>query len=553
MLLDLNPKTGAFFLKVPRGEADIRDLMRGHGLDYSETRSTVTEAVLLTHSAYAAATFAEFASPVAEAALWPIVREIEASRSKSNDGNFAVPADQELWPFQRADLAYCLRRKHSLVGDQPGLGKTPVAICFANEIKARRVLVVVPANIRLQWARKIREWSTLAWPYVVYPILSSRRGVHPDAAWTIVSYDLLRSPAIAYALSQGYYDLIIMDEAHYAKESDAKRTRAIFGGGRRLADDPPPLITRCERLLALTGTPLPNRPREAFTLANGLCPDAIDFMGEEDFRERFNPTARETGERADGTKYVYVREESGRAGELQNRLRANFMTRHEKHGPEGVMAQLKPPVYDIVLMDETSAVKQALAAEKMLGLYGAVEDLIDSSDFEVKGHISRVRHQMGIAMAPLAADYCKMMLDGGEEKIFVFAWHIEVLNILERELHRYGLIRIDGSVSPTQRQSRVDHYVRDRNIRVAMGNIQSIGTGTDGLQLVCNRAVGAECSWVPGENQQVVDRLDRGGQQRTVYVDFLVAPGSISERVLASSLKKLDGTERALDRRFSIV
>lgn len=62
----------------------------------------------------------------------------------------ACPCDQELWGFQRADVAYALRRKSTLIGDQPGLGKTPVAICFANEIKAKRVLVVCPASIRLR-------------------------------------------------------------------------------------------------------------------------------------------------------------------------------------------------------------------------------------------------------------------------------------------------------------------------------------------------------------------------------------------------------------------
>jgi SNF2 family DNA or RNA helicase len=47
-----------------------------------------------------------------------------------------------------------------------------------------------------------------------------------------------------------------------------------------------------------------------------------------------------------------------------------------------------------------------------------------------------------------------------------------------------------------------------------------------------------EPSWTPGENQQAVDRLDRGGQTGHVQADFLVAPGSILEKILVKALEK---------------
>jgi hypothetical protein len=381
------------------------------------------------------------------------------------------------------------------------------------------------------------------------PVAEAVKAAHE--AGTIVSYDLARVPAVWGALVRSTYDLLILDEAHYAKESGSKRTRSIFGGG----DSPPfeAIVARCGAIVALTGTPLPNRPREAYTLARGLCFDSIDWASEDDFDERYNPSAVIEGMRIDGSSYRYTREEVGHHGELQNRLRFHFMTRHEKDMDiRRQLGLLNMPEYDIVLMDETASIRQALKAEKILDLTGRVEDMIDSSDFEVRGHVARVRHQMGIAMAPQAAQYCKMVLDGGEQKLFVFAWHIEVLNILEQELARYGVIRIDGSVSPGRRQRLVDNYRNDPTLRVALGNIQSIGTGTDGLQEVCSHAVGAECSWVPGENIQVVDRLDRGGQKGQVLVDFLVAPSSISERILGSSLRKLEGTNKVLDHKVIV-
>lgn len=543
MILDYVPGTSAFTLRVPRADSNlIQSLMRDHGLDFSTSASTTGSAVLFTREPYCAASFAKYATPQAYAQLVGILKSIEASFAPTSEGHFKCPADKELWPFQKADLEYALKRKNTLIGDQPGLGKTPTAICFANEISAKRVLVICPANIRLQWVARIREWTTMSWPYHIHHILKSSHGVHPTAQWTIVSYDLARTEAIGKALAKGRYDLLIIDEAHYLKNIDTHRTRAVFGGGSAPLFDA--LASRCEHILALTGTPLPNRPREAYTLARGLCWDAIDWSSEDTFKERFNPSMQvEIIDPKTGKTKFYIDERSGRHQELQNRLRGNFMVRHLKRE---VMTQLKMPEYDIIQLEETGAVKQALKAESMLDID---PDNLEGADATVMGHIAVVRRLMGIALAPQVADYIDMLIDGGEDKIVLFAWHIEVLDILQERLAKHGVVRIDGSTSPSKRQRLVDQFRTDRTIDICMGNIQSMGTGTDGLQEVSNHALIAEPSWTPGENIQCFDRLDRGGQARTVQGDIFVAPNSFAEKILASSLRKNRVTHRALDQR----
>lgn len=845
MKLDYVPATEAYTLRVPRSEGvDVKQLMLDHGLDLSTTASTPDTALLFTKEPYCAATFRDHATPAARTRLGAIIREIDTSWASTGTAHIACPADQELWPFQIADVEYALRRQNTLVADQPGLGKTPVAICYANEIKAKRVLVICPANIRLQWCKRIREWTTLRWPYIVYPILHGRHGVHPSAQWTVVSYDLARTEHIGKALARGLYDLVIFDEAHYLKTIDSARTHAAFGdlatgwmrkAVRNEAGDIldydrwfPGLATRCGAILALTGTPLPNRPREAYTLARNLCLgaetpiltsngvkriievtqddllwdgvewvshdglisqgykstsvflsvemtgdhkilsgpqwhpwsrvtqdgiilsraletgmesirslathlgravlasssnvpvarrliglcstilgtgalsgagnattnffrltrssgtdmerlsltafsegvcstksrpslgavttqmtgatntmvleelaygplgekiergfsntsqrspggaipnststgrtttedmnqatsdlspeastcktddlsshysnasqnlkpvydivnagprhrftiltrggpmvvsncwDSIDWMSEDSFSERFNPSMTvETVNRLTGKTSFYIDERTGRHAELQNRLRANFMVRHLKRD---VMPQLKLPILDIVLVEESGAVKQALKAESMLDID---PEQLQGADAEVLGHIAAVRRLMGIAKAPLVAEYAEMVLDGGEEKIVVFAHHIAVMDILQERLSKYGVLRIDGSVTPAHKQRLVDLYLSDRSKRVLLGNMQSVGVGTDGLQEVASHAIFGECSWVPGENIQCIDRLDRGGQTRTVQADFLVAPGSLDEKILSSALKKNQTIHRALDK-----
>jgi SWI/SNF-related matrix-associated actin-dependent regulator 1 of chromatin subfamily A len=543
VILDFNKATNTYILKVPRKEGvDIKEIMNVHGLEFSMPASTPETAVFFTKEPYAAVTFFRHATSAAKQNLAALSAVIETSWKSTSDRHFAVPADQELWEFQKASLEYALERDHCLIGDEPGLGKTPIAIAYANEIQADRVLVVCPANIRLQWARKVREWSTMHWTREIHVLTNGKKGVNPTAEWTIVSYDLARTEAIGKALAAGEYDLLIADEAHYLKTIDSRRTRAIFGGGERRSFDP--IVERCKRVLALTGTPLPNRPREAYTLARGLRWDAIDWMSEDRFNYRFNPSQLIIGFRPNGTEYRFVDERSGRLTELQNRLRGNFMVRHLK---ADVMPQLHLPVFDLVRMEETSAIKAALAAESLLDID---PDLLEGADALILGHIAAVRKQMGVAMAPSVADYVEMLLLGGETKLVVFAWHLEVLSILEEKLKRYGVVRIDGHTSGTQKEARIADFISNPKIQVIIGNLQSMGVGTDGLQLASCHALIAEPDWAPANNIQAFDRLNRGGQTRTVQGDILVAPNSIAERVLASALRKMHITHIALDRRW---
>jgi SNF2 family DNA or RNA helicase len=204
-------------------------------------------------------------------------------------------------------------------------------------------------------------------------------------------------------------------------------------------------------------------------------------------------------------------------------------------------------VLDLVHLEESAAVKQALQAEKLLDID---PENLEGADMSTLGSVATVRRLMGVAMAPLAAEYIDGCLDGGEEKIIVFAHHTEALDIIQAKLAKHGVLRIDGSVGPAKRQQIVNRYVADPKTKVLLGNMIAMGTGTDGLQEVAWHCVLAEPDWVLGVNQQAIDRLDRGGQAAQVQADLLVVPGSFSEKVLASALRKGATVDKVLDRRM---
>jgi SWI/SNF-related matrix-associated actin-dependent regulator 1 of chromatin subfamily A len=529
-----------YILHVPSTRRDeIAPLMAYRGLVFSTSASSRDNAVLWSTNPYSLCDLAPVDSPM----LGSYRREIELSRALDGVGTRRLPPGRELWDYQKATLDYLLARKGGIDGDQPGLGKTPTAIAYCNEREAQRVLVIGPASVRIQWGERIREWSTI--PNVkVSVMLRVKDGIHPTAHYQVLSYDAARNPAIIRAISKYKWDVLICDEAHKMKNIEALTTRAIIGNSRgeyQHGEHKMPAIAKhCREHLALTGTLLLNRPSEAYVLFRFFDWEAIDFASEDKFKERYNRQA--DMKTIEGKRFKL--ESTSLENELQNRLRVNVLARHEK---KDVLKFMKPPRFSIVRCEENGPVKGALDAEGLLGL--DIEEIQTTKDFEILGHIAAVRRLMGIALAPQIAEYAADFLDGSDEKLCIFAWHLEVLDIFETELSKFGVVRIDGKKSANARQNAVDKFTQDAHTRVFIGNIQSAGTGLDGLQKVCSRCYLAEPDWVPAQNEQAVSRLDRIGQDEIVSAEIFVAPGSISEKILVKALEKMNVIHRVLDQR----
>jgi SWI/SNF-related matrix-associated actin-dependent regulator 1 of chromatin subfamily A len=531
--LDFNPNTRAFIWDVPPKAPETEEGVawaRKIGLDYSFTASEkACRYIYFTHLDYAALPLFQYGTLRARDELFLRKLEYDASWEQHSQRNIAAPPGLDYHPFQKSGIEYGLNRRNVIVGDQPGLGKTIQAIGIANECQMDKVLVICPASVRLQWRKEILKWSVRERP-LIYPVLKSADGVHPNANWIIVSYDLARSDVIHDLLLKHHFDMLVLDELHYLKTIDARRTRAVFGGA-----DWEAVADRAEKIVGLTGTPLPNRPRECYTAVRSMCWDAIDWVSEDVFRGRFNPSI------ALPSGGVYER--VGRLPELQARLRCNLMVRRMKRD---VLDQLPSVTYEITPVQEDKAVRAATKAESLLEI--DPEALAQGQHSGFDGQVSTVRREMGEALAPHAIEHVKMLMDGGLDKLVLFAWHRSVMDTLEEALSRFGVVRIDGGTSATAKYRAVQKFQQDDRTRIILGNLLASGTGVDGLQKVCSHAVFAESSWTPGDNEQCVDRLWRMEQKHGVLAQFLVAPGSVSERILHTAVEKAQQTHAALDR-----
>ncbi len=453
--------------------------------------------------------------------------------------------------YQHAAVEYALARPHALIGDAPGLGKTVEAVLLSNALAASRTLVVCPASLRLNWEREVWRWSTI--PNVrTYPTLTARDGISPEAHYQIVSYDMLRNQAILDALLALRWDHLILDEAHYLKDPKGnKRTRAIC------ASDALPSVVG--RITMLSGTPLPNQPIECYNAARLLDWDSIDRMSLEAFREHYYAmgsgiiTGPYSAMGPDG--YLVqkrgphwsdeVRNVPRNLTELRLRLRGSFMVRRLK---EHVMPELPTRTWHVFPLAATAAVRKALRHPgwaKAEHLYDMDPEAFHAGA-PIDGEISTARRELGEAKAPEVAAYVCQLLDEGVEKVVVGAWHRSVLSLLQAKFVNYGCAYMDGSTSTRNKQEAVDRFQEDASCRVIVGQTMPLGQGW--TLTAAQDVVLAEPDWVPGRNDQLLDRVHRYGQEGNGVIGHVpIVPNTMDEKVLATAIRKDVSINEALD------
>lgn len=474
--------------------------------------------------------FTEADTP-AKLALLDLYLAYQESYADGTPTVFAAAPGLEYAPYQNAAIQYGLKRKNVLFGDEPGLGKTVEALGLARERGAERMLIVVPAAVRLQWEREVRRWC----PHFrkVRTILKSSEGYDPGANVTILSYNALQNDDLRDRLMGARWDNIVLDEAHYLKNHEASRTTNVLGGYTAGAEG---LCSRANTITALTGTPMPNRPREIYTLARALDWEALGSTSLTGFIERFNPSITF----GSGYEKAVARNHA----ELQARLRSHFMIRRRK---AAVLKDLPPKQYELTLIEPNGEIRNVLKAESLLHVDPDDRSTFLGADGSIDGAIATVRKEMGLAKIPRIVEHVRYILEGGVNKLVLFLYHREVLDTVANGLASFRPALIKGGTTPLRREAERDRFIRDPRCRVFIGQILAAGTGIDGLQRVTDRVVFGEADWVPGNNEQAVDRVHRYGQNSHVLAEFLVAPGSLDEKILGSAIAKMGDLNEALD------
>jgi SWI/SNF-related matrix-associated actin-dependent regulator of chromatin subfamily A-like protein 1 len=479
-------------------------------------------------------------------------QSIEASRQADADIELPVPDGLAYLPYQRAGIAYAMKRDRVMIADEMGLGKTIQAIGVINaDTTIKRVLVICPASLRLNWRRELVKWLTRQ--FTVDVANGSFLPIHADIV--ICNYDICdRHQA---ALRSVNWDALIIDEAHYLKSPDAKRTVAILGkeGKPRKGEAGIPAIP-CRRLMVLTGTPIPNRPVEAWTLVRALGVESNFFS----FAKRYCAATQ--------GRYGWDFSGASNLHELQDKLRAKAMVRRMKADvltelpakrrsvvelpANGCASAIKAEVTAYARNEETIqslriAVELAKASEDPEEYREAVRQLKEAAQTAFT-ELSRLRHDTAVAKVPYVVEHLRNVIDQ-DQKVVCFAHHKDVIEAIMAEFPNIS-VKITGDVAMTDRQAAVDRFQQDSGCKLFVGNIQAAGVG---LTLTASsHVVFAELDWVPGNVSQAEDRCHRIGQRDSVLVEHLVLEGSLDARMATALIEKqvviaaaLDEVERA--------
>jgi SNF2 family DNA or RNA helicase len=440
----------------------------------------------------------------------------------------------QLFPFQRAFREWACHRKSVSLWAYPGTGKTVMSLQWALDITppGRKLVVLTPSAVKWQWRSEILRWTGQE-----AQVLSGEKNkspIDPRAPAYVCGYEILA--AHAEALSRHVHTLIL-DESHYVKSH--KRWKRVPNSLDPLAKptyEPLPNTAQgamrvayaAKARLGCTATPLPDgRPRDLWA--------PLDLV---------NP-------RSMGTFSAYAKHFcDAKATEW-----SAFDTSGESNLDE-LNRILEPIVYFI--SKEDAALDLPPKRRVIVHVPPAEQVRAQGSAEEIRAAAKLGRAHMNEALVREACGRKRKVLRqmvgdsiDHDLKIIVFTGRRIDCDLLSADLRKdYPDVPMwcgHGGHSDKARESMRSEYMASRGPCVLVGTVDAWGTGlnlqdTDILYV-------AMLPWSPRGILQAEGRTCRIGQTRPVTISYLIADGTIDERIAQVILSKLPVVDKVLDDR----
>jgi SWI/SNF-related matrix-associated actin-dependent regulator of chromatin subfamily A-like protein 1 len=408
----------------------------------------------------------------------------------------------ELKPFQRAGVEYLLAQRRAFLADEQGLGKTIEAIATLVADGAFPAIVVCPASLKLNWMRELERWL----PGRSARMLSgnSGGGAQEPADVTVVNYEIVG--ARIEQLRALAPRAVVIDESHYCKNPGAKRTQAVARLSAAVPSD--------GLVLALTGTPVMNRPPELISQLR-ILGRLADFGSGAQFGKRFRgPDAHHR---------------------LHWHLRARCFVRRLK---VEVLPQLPAKTRAVVPVELDNIAEYRLAEQDIVAWLRSQPLDLRELDARVAAALRAERlvrlNALKLLAArgklPAALSWIHDFLSSGE-RLVVFARHREVQQAV---LERFpSALHILGADSQRARDASLREFQApdDSTNQLIVCSIEVAGQGIT-MTRASNVAF-LELDWTPAKHDQAEDRCHRIGQASAVNVSYLLAADTIDETIAA--------------------
>jgi len=399
---------------------------------------------------------------------------------------------------QKEAIQKLVENKKFILADDMGLGKTTSTIIAALESNSKKVLIICPATLKINWKREIENYSDKS----IY--IAESKNFSTEADFVIINYDIIKNFHDPKKKNESQvlasnFDLVIIDEAHYIKNGTAQRTKLIND-----------IVKNTERLWLLTGTPMTSRPIDYFNLLSIIdSPVAKNWMA---YAIRycsgyqFNVGGRKIWNVTGASNLEELRDRT--LGLTLRRLKENVLDLPDKIITP-VYLRLKSKLYENVM--------------------GEYYDWYDKNPDESKSltvqfsKLTKIRQIIADEKIEQTIELAENILEQ-DKKVIIFCNFTDSLNKIAEHFGK-AAVKLDGSMSKPNRQNSVDQFQDNPKIKVFVGNIKAAGVG---ITLTAAEAVIMnDLSFLPSDHAQAEDRAYRYGQKNNVLVYYPIFENTI--------------------------
>lgn len=416
----------------------------------------------------------------------------------------------------RMDMGVCL-------ADDMGLGKTVQAIALILDYaKSGACLIVAPTSVCYNWVAELQKFAPTLKTHLFASVIDREELLRDVTAKDVVicSYGLVqRNIALLHKI---VWQVVIIDEAQAIKNSNAKRTQAVYQlqGNVRLA---------------LTGTPIENHLGELWSLFRLLNPG---FLGsEESFFKRFIvPIEQHKNEYARTT--------------LKNLIKP-FILRRMK---DSVLKDLPPKTETTIMVDlseEERGFYESLRLKAIENVAkGEGEEHEGKQRFKILAEITKLRlaccHSTlvygEVDLPNSKLEQFTVLLDSileNQHRVLVFSQFVRYLDIVKNLLQEKAICYqyLDGQTPQAQRKTIVEDFQNGKSSVFLL----SLKAGGVGLNLTAaDYVILLDPWWNPAVENQAADRAHRIGQTKPVNIYRLISKQTVEEKILQLHQVKKD-------------
>ena len=399
---------------------------------------------------------------------------------------------------QKESIQKLVENKKYILADDMGLGKTTSTIIAALESGAKKILIICPASLKINWQREIANYTDRS----VY--ISEGKNFSQEHDFVIINYDIIKNFHNVKKKSESQildsnFDLVVVDEAHYIKNGQAQRTKLIND-----------LVKKVDRLWLLTGTPMTSRPMDYFNLLSLVdSPVAKNWMA---YAIRYCSGYQFNA----GGRKIWNVTGASNLEELRDRT-AGLTLRRLKEDVLDLPDKIITPVYLRL---------KSKAYEEIMGEY---YDWYDKNPDESKSltvqftKLTKIRQVIADEKIAQTIELAENIIEQGK-KVIIFCNFTDSLSKICEHFGKTA-VRVDGSTPKHERQNAVDQFQDNEKIKVFVGNIKAAGVG---LTLTAAEAVIMnDLSFLPSDHSQAEDRAYRYGQKNNVLVYYPIFENTI--------------------------